>query len=114
MMIRSSLRAGACPASTGFSGAAVVVGGCGVALPAAASVLFRIAFTLFASAAALVLDEPASLLVDGTPTGPFRRAAIRSLVLLAPLAAGAVLMLACALRWLALPWPAIGWRSPEV
>ena len=108
MIIWSTLRAGSWPAFTGFSGAAVVVGGCGVAFPVAASVLFPIAFTLFAAAAAFVLDEPASLVVDVTPTGPVRRTAIRSLALLAPLAAGAVLMLAGALRGLALPWPAIG------
>ncbi len=108
MMIRSTLRAGSWPAFTGFSAAAVVVGCCGVALPAAAHVLFPIAFTVLAAAAAFVLDEPASLIVDVTPTGPFRRTAIRSLALLAPLAAGAVLMLAGALRGLALPWPAIG------
>ena len=108
MMVRSMLRAGAWPAVTGISGAAVVVGGCGVAFPAAATVLFPIAFTLLAAAAAFVLDEPASLVVDVTPTGPVRRTAIRSLALLAPLAAGAVLMLAGALRGLALPWPATG------
>ena len=108
MMIRSTLRAGAWPAFTGFSAAAVVVGGCCVALPAAATVLFPIAFALLAAAAAFVLDEPASLVVDVTPTGPVRRTAIRSLALLAPLAAGAVLMLAGALRGLALPWPATG------
>jgi hypothetical protein len=108
MMVRSMLRAGAWPAVTGISGAAVMVGGCGVAFPAAATVLFPIAFTLLAAAAAFVLDEPASLVVDVTPTGPVRRTAIRSLALLAPVAAGAVLMLAGALRGLALPWPATG------
>jgi hypothetical protein len=107
-MVRSMLRAGAWPAVTGVSGAAVVVGGCGVVFPAAATMLFPIAFTLLAAAAAFVLDEPASLVVDVTPTGPVRRTAIRSLALLAPLAAGAVLMLASALRGLALPWAATG------
>jgi hypothetical protein len=108
MMVRSMLRAGAWPAVTGVSGMAVVVGGCGVAFPAAATELFPIAFTLLAAAAAFVLDEPASLVVDVTPTGPVRRTAIRSLALLAPLAAGAALMLAGALRGLALPWTATG------
>jgi hypothetical protein len=108
MMVRSMLRAGAWPAFTGVSGAAVVVGGCGIAFPAAATMLFPIAFTLLAAAAAFALDEPASLVVDVTPTGPVRRTAIRSLALLAPLAAGAVLMLAGALRGLALPWAATG------
>ena len=108
MMVRSMLRAGAWPAFTGISGAAIVVGGCGVAFPGAATVLVPIAFTLLAAAAAFVLDEPASLVVDVTPTGPLRRTAIRSVALLAPLAAGAVLMLAGALRGLALPWAATG------
>jgi hypothetical protein len=108
MMVRAMLRAGAWPAVTGVSGAAVMVGGCGIAFPAAATVLFPIAFTLLAAAAAFALDEPASQVVDVTPTGPVRRTAIRSLALLAPLAAGAVLMLAGALRGLALPWAATG------
>jgi hypothetical protein len=108
MMIRSMLRAGAWPAVTGVSGAAVVVGGCGVAFPAATTALFPIAFMLLAAAAAFALDEPASLVVDVTPTGPVRRTGIRALALLAPLAAGAVLMLAGAMRGLALPWAATG------
>ena len=57
MMVRSMLRAGAWPAVTGVSGAAVVVGGCGVVFLAAATVLFPIAFTLLAAAAAFTLDE---------------------------------------------------------
>jgi len=108
MMVRSMLRAGAWPAVTGVSGAAVVAGGCGIAFPAAATELFPIAFTLLAAAAAFTLDEPASPVVDVTPTGPLQRTAIRSLALLAPLAAGALLMLAGALRGLVLPWAAAG------
>ena len=108
MMVQSMLRAGASPAVIGVSGAAVMVGGCGVAFPAAATVLFPIAFTLLAAAAAFTLDERASQVVDVTPTGPARRTAIRSLALLAPLAAGTVLMLASALRGLALSWAATG------
>jgi hypothetical protein len=107
-MVRSMLRAGAWPAVTGISAIAVVVGGCGVVFRASAAMLWPIAFTLLAAAAAYVLDEPAHLVVDVTPTGPVRRTAIRSLVLLAPLVAGAVLMLAGALRGLALPWGATG------
>jgi hypothetical protein len=107
-MIRTMLRAGAWPAVTGLSGAAVVMGGLGVAFPAAITALFPIAFTLLAAAAAFAPDEPASLVVDVTPTGPTRRTGIRALALLAPLAAGAALMLAGALRGLALPWPATG------
>ena len=107
-MTGAVLRAGAWPEVAGVTGVAVVVGGCGAAFPAAATALLPIAFTLLAAAAAFVLDEPASLVVDVTPTGPVRRTAIRSLALLAPLAAGAVLMLAGALRGLALPWAATG------
>ena len=108
MMVRSMLRAGAWPAVVGLSGVAVVVGGCGIAFPAAATMLFPICFALLAAAAAFTLDEPASLVVDVTPTGPVRRTAIRALALLAPLAAGALVMLAAAMRGLALPWTAAG------
>ena len=108
MMVRSMLRAGAWPAVVGLSGVAVVVGGCGIAFPAAATMLFPICFALLAAAAAFALDEPASLVVDVTPTGPVRRTAIRALALLAPLAAGALVMLAAAMRGLALPWTGAG------
>ena len=90
----------------GISGVAVVVGGCGAAFPAAATALLPVCFALLAAAAAFTLDEPASLVVDVTPTGPARRTQIRALALLAPLTAGALVMLATALRGLALPWPA--------
>ena len=107
-MILPMLRAGAWPAVAGISGVAVVVGGCGVAFPATGTVLLTIAFTLLATAAAFALDEPASHVVDVTPTGPVRRTGIRALALLAPVTAGAVLMLAGAQRGLALPWAATG------
>jgi hypothetical protein len=107
-MVGPVLRAGAWPAVAGVSGVAVVVGGCGAAFPAAATMLFPICFALLAAAAAFTLDEPASLVVEVTPTGPVRRTAIRSLALLVPLAAGAVLMLAAAMRGLALPWTGAG------
>jgi hypothetical protein len=64
------LRAGAWPAVAGVTGVAVVVGGCGAAFPAAATVLLPICFAL--------------------------------------LAAGAVVLLAAALRGQALPWAAAG------
>jgi hypothetical protein len=102
------LRAGAWPAVAGLSGVAVVVGGCGAAFPAAATALFPICFAMLAAAAAFTLDEPASLVVDVTPTGPVRRTTIRAVALLAPLAAGALVMLAAAMRGLALPWTATG------
>ena len=108
MTVGPVLRAGAWPAVAGVSGVAVVVGGCGAAFPAAASVLLPICFALLAAAAAFTLDEPASLVVDVTPTGPVRRTGIRAVALLAPLAAGALVMLAAATRGLALPWAATG------
>ncbi len=92
------LRAGAWPAVVGVSGVAVVAGGCGAAFPAAATVLLPICFALLAAAAAFTLDEPASLVVDVTPTGPVRRTTIRAVALLAPLAAGTLVLLAAALR----------------
>ena len=102
------LRAGAWPAVTGISGVAVVVGGCGAAFPAAATVLLPICFALLAAAAAFTLDEPASLVVDVTPTGPVRRTTIRAVALLAPLAAGALVLLAASLRGQVLPWASAG------
>ena len=102
------LRAGAWQAVAGLSGVAVVVGGCGAAFPAAVTVLLPICFVLLAAAAAFTLDEPASLVVDVTPTGPVRRTQIRAVALLAPLAAGALVLLATAARGLALPWGATG------
>ena len=102
------LRTGAWPAVVGISGVAVVAGGCGAAFPAAATMLFPICFALLAAAAAFTLDEPASLVVDVTPAGPVRRTRIRAVALLAPVAAGALVILAAALRGLALPWTAVG------
>jgi len=102
------LRAGAWPAVVLLSGVAAVLGGFGIAFPVAATTLLPVCFALLAAAAAFTLDEPASMVVDVTPTGPVRRTTIRALALLAPLAAGALVMLAAALRGLALPWPATG------
>lgn len=107
-MVIPVLRAGAWPAVAGLSGVAVVVGGCGAAFPAAATVLLPICFALVGAAAAFTLDEPASLVVDVTPTGPRRRTQIRAVALLAPLAAGALVMLASTIHGLALPWAATG------
>ena len=105
-MVGPVLRAGAWPAVAGVSGVAVVVGGCGAAFPAAATLLLPACFVLLAAAAAFTLDEPASLVVDVTPTGPVRRTGIRAVALLAPLAAGALVLLAAAVHGLALPWAA--------
>jgi hypothetical protein len=107
-MVGPVLRAGAWSAIAGLSGVAVVVGGCGAAFPAAATMLFPVCFALLAAAAAFTLDEPASAVVDVTPTGPARRTQIRAVALLAPLTAGALVMLATALRGLSLPWAAAG------
>jgi hypothetical protein len=107
-MTGAVLRAGAWPEVVGVTGVAVVVGGCGAAFPAAATALLPICFALLAAAAAFTLDEPASLIVDVTPTGPARRTTIRAMALLAPLAAGATVMLAAAMRGLVLPWAAVG------
>ena len=81
-MTGAMLRAGAWQAVAGLSGVAVVVGGCGAAFPAAATMLLPICFALLAGAAAFTLDEPASLVVDVTPTGPVRRTQIRAVALL--------------------------------
>jgi hypothetical protein len=105
-MTGAVLRAGAWPAVAGLTGMAVVVGGCGAAFPAAATALLPICFALLAAAAAFTLDEPASMVVDVTPTGPVRRTGIRAVALLAPLAAGALVLLAAALRGQVLPWAA--------
>jgi hypothetical protein len=107
-MVIPVLRAGAWQAVAGVTGVAVVVGGCGAAFPAAATLLLPLCFVLLAAAAAFTLDEPASLVVDVTPTGPVRRTQIRAVALLAPLAAGALVLLAAALRGLALPWAGAG------
>jgi hypothetical protein len=106
-MVIPVLRAGAWPAVAGLSGVAVVVGGCGAAFPAAATLLLPLCFVLLAAAAAFTLDEPASLVVDVTPTGPVRRTQLRAVALLAPLAAGALVLAAAALRGQALPWAAV-------
>ena len=44
----------------------------------AGTVLLTIAFTLLAAAAAFALDEPASQVVDVTPTGPLRCTGVRA------------------------------------
>jgi hypothetical protein len=102
------LRAVPWPAVCGITALAAVVGACGVAWPGDGQALLTISFALLAAAAAFVLDEPASAVVDVTPTRPGTRTAIRSLALLVPLCAGLSLMLSGALRAIALSWPAVG------
>ena len=81
----------------------MVAGGCGILFPAATTMLFPLSFALLV-AAAFTLDE------QGQP-GRRRDAdrglpatAVRGLALLVPLTVGAVLLVAGALRGLALPW----------
>ncbi len=107
-MIGPVLRAGPCRAVAGVSGLAVLAGGAGAAFPAAAALLFPVCFALLAAAAAFTLDEPASAVVDVTPTGLRRRAAIRALALAVPSGAGAAVIGAGALRGVALPWASVG------
>ena len=105
-MTGAVLRAGAWPAVAGVSGVAVVGGGSAAAFPAAATTMLPVCFALLAAAAAFTLDEPASAVVDVTPTRPVRRTSIRAVALLAPLAVGALVMLALAMRGQVLPWAA--------
>jgi hypothetical protein len=108
MMTGLVLRAGAWPEVLILTGAAALLGGFGAAFPAAGTTLIGICFALLAAAAAFTLDEPASLVVDVTPTGPARRTRIRATALLAPLAVGVLVLAAAALRGQALPWAATG------
>jgi hypothetical protein len=107
-MVAGVLRAVAWPAVGGITAVAVITGAGGIAWPGGAQILLAIAFALLAGAAAFVLDEPASAVVDVTPTGRGLRTAVRALALLVPLGAGAGLVLAGALRAVTLPWPAVG------
>jgi hypothetical protein len=74
---------------------------------------------LLAAAAAFTLDEPASPVVDVMPTGPVRRTQIRAVALLAPLAAGSLVLMAPSLvpqvaRWVrTFPAPGVGGPSSE-
>jgi hypothetical protein len=102
------LRAVPWPAVGGITAVAVVTGAGGFAWPGGAQILFPIAFALLAGAAAFVLDEPASAVVDVTPTSRALRTAVRAVALLVPLGAGTALVLAGALRAEKLPWPAVG------
>jgi hypothetical protein len=102
------LRAGSWPEVVLLSGVAAVLGGCGAALPAAGRTLIPVCFALLAAAAAFTLDEPASLVVDVTPTSAARRTRIRAAALLAPLATGTLVIVAAATRGPAFPWAGAG------
>ena len=97
-MTRVELRAVAWPVVAGISAVAAVVGASGVAWPANSQTLLPIAFALLAAAAAFVLEEPASAVVDVTPASPGRRTAVRALALVVPLGVGVLLVVALALR----------------
>jgi hypothetical protein len=106
------LRATAWPVVAGVSALAAVTGAAGVAWPGGGPTLLPISFALLAAAAAFLLDEPASPVVDVTPTSPARRTAVRALALLVPLAVGVGLVLALALRAPGVPGvPGAGWAS---
>lgn len=109
-MVAVVLRAVGWPAICGVTAAAAAVGACGVIFlsSSASPALLAIAFALLAAGAAFTLDEPASSVVDVTPTGPGAQTAIRSLALLVPLCAGLGLVLGYALRAGSLSWAAIG------
>jgi hypothetical protein len=107
-MTGAVLRAGAWPEVAGVTGVAVVVGGCGAAFPAAATALLPICFALLGGGEGFAPHKTANPVPDVTPTGPARRTTIRAMALLAPLAAGALVMLAAAMRGLVLPWAAAG------
>jgi hypothetical protein len=83
--------------------AAVVVGGAAVAFADADTVLLPVCVALLGAAAAYALDEPASAVVDVTPTSLARRAAVRALAVPPLLAAGAATVLAVLARGSDLP-----------
>ncbi len=84
-MTSVELRAVAWPVVGGISAVAATAGACGVAWRGGAPAPLPISFALLAAAAAFLLDEPASEVVDVTPTGPGRRTTVRALALLVPL-----------------------------
>jgi hypothetical protein len=103
------LRAVAWPVVAGISALAALTGAGGVVWPGAGQTLLPLSFALLAAGAAVVLDEPASLVVDVTPAaGPVRWTAVRAVALLVPLGVGAVLVLALAVRGVGLSWPDLG------
>jgi hypothetical protein len=86
------------PFVLGLSAGAAVVGGVAVALTALPPPMVVTAFALLAAASAGVLDEPASTVVDVTPTSRRRQVAARVPALVPPLGVGAALVMALRLR----------------
>ncbi len=90
------LRAVTWPAVLSLSAGAVLLGSAGVALGPASkgSASVTAAATLLAATAAFTLDEASAAIVDVTPTGSGRRAAVRAYALSVPLLAGVGLLMA--------------------
>jgi hypothetical protein len=96
----SMLRAANWSAIVGLTVIGGAVGACGVALAHyfVGPPLLATAFALLAAASAFTLDEPASSVVDVTPTLPAAQTAARSIALIVPLCGGFFLVLATALH----------------
>jgi hypothetical protein len=107
-MTRVVLRAVAWPVVAGISALAAALGAGGIIWPGSGPALLPIAFALLGVAAAFLLDEPASAIVDVTPTGPGRRAGVRALGLMVPLGVGMLLVVALALRAGRPSWGEVG------
>jgi hypothetical protein len=104
------LRGAGWPAIAGFTACAGAVGGFSVVLLhlSVGLPLLATAFALLAAASAYALEEPASVIVDVTPTSPARHTAIRAAALIVPLVGGLVLVGAIALRNAALSTTGLG------
>lgn len=109
-MIAVVLRSAGWTAITGLSACACAVGACGVLLvhEFVGPPLLATALALLAAASAFALEEPASAVVDVTPTGPAAQTAARSVALAVPLFGGLTLVLAAAMRATTLPTPGMG------
>jgi hypothetical protein len=92
------LRGAGWSAIAGLTACALAVGASGVALVhyAVGRPLLATAFALLAAASAFALDEPASAVVDVTPSGPAAQTAARAVALTVPLCGGLALVLAAA------------------
>jgi len=104
------LRAVPWPAIGAITILALALGTAGVALAHSPTgpILLAVASALLAAAAAFALDEPASAVVDVTPTRPARVARVRAVALIPPATAAFLLITAMALRHPGLSTPAMG------